>query len=219
MHRALFGLGILMFLAAEVSAAAPYSSDEYLALRRKIGLAQYPAAREDCLRMMDKYPHDAVLHETFVEICLYAGQIDEAETVLRRRLASGKGVEQCLYAIGLSRYHRHHFRDALDALTRSIKLGNNSPDCYKYLAYALEKMYGVDEAIRRLSMMSHEESTNSGIWYSLGLSYWAKQDYTQAMGAIAEAVARNPLEPSFRYSNAAVMALAGQLKDPILSFS
>ena len=143
--------------------AAPYTSDEYLALRRKIGLAQYQSAREDCLRMMDNYPHDAVLHETFVEICLYAGQIEEAETVLRRRLAAGSSVEQCLYAIGLSRYHRHLFRDALDAFTRSIRLGNSSPDCYKYMAYALEKLYGVDEAIRRLSLMSHEESSNAAI--------------------------------------------------------
>ncbi|HTY01821.1 MAG TPA: CHAT domain-containing protein, partial [Bacteroidota bacterium] len=214
MHRALFGLGILMFLAAEVSAAAPYSSDEYLALRRKIGLAQYPAAREDCLRMMDKYPHDAVLHETFVEICLYAGQIDEAETVLRRRLASGKGVEQCLYAIGLSRYHRHHFRDALDALTRSIKLGNNSPDCYKYLAYALEKMYGVDEAIRRLSMMSHEESGRPQLWYALGLSHLAKGNCVEAESAFAEAMERSKTEPVYQQLRAVASYCSGTLKDP-----
>ncbi len=208
-----------MLVSGYAFGAAPYSSDEYLALRRKIGLAQYQAAREECLRMMDTYPHDAVLHETFVEICLYAGQIEEAETVLRRRLAAGSSVEQCLYAIGLSRYHRQLFRDALDAFTRAIKLGNSSPDCYKYLAYTIEKLYGVDEAIRRLSLMSHEESSNSSIWYSLGLSYWAKQDYFQSARAFGEAVARDPSKSSFRYSLAAVKALSGELKQPIVSFT
>ncbi|MDD1749662.1 MAG: CHAT domain-containing protein [Methanothrix sp.] len=97
-------------------------------------------------------------------------------------------------------------------------MGNTSPDCYKYFAYTIEKLYGVEEAIRRLSLVSHEQSSNPLIWYSLGLSYWLKQDYTQAIRAFSEAVDRDPTQQSFRFSKFAVMALAGRLNDPVRIF-
>ncbi len=199
-------------------ASSPYAPEEYLSLRRKIGAGQYQSAREECLRMMDRYPHDAILHETFVEISLYADQLEEAETTLRRRLAAGSSVEQCLYGIGLSRYHRHMYKDALDAFTRSIKVGNRSPDCYIYFSYTMEKVFGIDEAVRMLSLLSHEESSNAYIWYSLGLAYWTKQDFSESAKALNEAVAREPQQMSFQYSLHAVLAIAGRLQDPIRDF-
>ncbi|MGA9120964.1 MAG: tetratricopeptide repeat protein, partial [Bacteroidota bacterium] len=183
-------------------------------MRRMIGSGHYAAASEECLRMMDRYPHDAILHETFVEINLYAGTLDGAETTLRRRLAAGSSVEQCFYGIGLTRYHRRLYRDALDAFARSIRYGNESPDCYKYLAYTIDRLCGPEEAIRRLSLMSHEESYKAQGWYALALSHWTKGNNIEAQRAIDEALARDPYEPAYRRMGTIVSLRMGNTKNP-----
>ncbi len=190
------------------------TSSEYYSLRRTIGEGKFKAALERSLTMIDQHPHEGLLYSTLVEISLYGKVLHYAESILWERMNEGEGVEQCLYGLGLVRYYQQRYAEAAEFFKKAIEYGNEMPDCFRCLSYAEEKSYGSDEAIRRLSVLCHEKPTKALHWYSLGLAYWGKRDYDEALRSFEEAVSLDSNESAFGQARAAVAFLGGRLRDP-----
>jgi tetratricopeptide (TPR) repeat protein/protein-L-isoaspartate O-methyltransferase len=92
-----------------------------------------------------------------------AGQLVEAEHLYRQVLASDAGHFASLHHLGIIALQRRQPQAAIDTISRALAVNGGVPDCHYNMAFALQALGRMDEAIRH-----YQEATR------------LKPDYTDA---------------------------------------
>ena len=208
-----FRLNLMLVLVAGGLCGAAFCDvqserlEAYLAVRRMMGKEMYSAAVTECKRLIEKYPDYKYLYETLPEVCLYAGDVGEAERFFLRRIEEGYGVPFCYFGLGDASYRRRDFKSSLRAFQKAQALGLDIAEVHRGLVYSQESIYGVSKTIEYYTGLSHRSPSRPDFWYALALSYWGRTDYDNALSTIEEALRRSPREIRFLQLRSAILLL------------
>jgi CHAT domain-containing protein len=168
--------------------------EAYLALRRMMGKEMYSAAVVECKRLIQKYPDYKYLYETLPEVCLYAGDLGEAERFFSARVVGGYSIMYAYYGLGNSFLRRREFGAALDAFERAMECKLDIPEVYRGFVYAHEKVFGSDRTLQHFVGLCHRSPESQNGWYALALCHWGKLDYENALSTLNHALQQDSAE-------------------------
>ncbi len=171
--------------------------EAYLAVRRMMGKGMYSAAVDECKRLIEKYPDYKYLYETLPEVCLYAGDVGEAERFFTARVVGGYSVKYAYYGLGNSFLRKREFGVALDAFARAMESNLDIPEVYRGFVYAHEKVFGSDRTLQHFVGICHRSPESKNGWYALALCHWGKLDYENALSTLNHALQQDSAEIKF----------------------
>ena len=198
-----FRLNLMLVLVAGGLCGAAFCDvqserlEAYLAVRRMMGKEMYSAAVTECKRLIEKYPDYKYLYETLPEVCLYAGDVGEAERFFAARVVGGYSIKYAYYGLGNSFLRRREFGAALDAFARAMECNLDIPEVYRGFVYAHEKVFGSERTLRHFVGLCHRSPESKNAWYALALCHWGKLDYENALSTLNHALQQDSAEVKY----------------------
>src|SRR2546428_2039996 len=105
--------------------------------------------------------------------------------------ADPRGVER-IVQLGVPKPGARQFREAIQTFTRGLTIAPNDAVLYRWRGHRYLSVREFDRALDDLTRGSRLDSTNYGIWYSLGIVRYARGDFAAAADAFARAQRRPP---------------------------
>ena len=121
------------------------------------------------------------------------------------------------FNLGNSFAHSGMFAKALNEYLEHATLSNDTNLTYQYIADCWEQLGNFDLAIRFYTLVTKRQKDNPDAWYGMGTALMGKNDFSNALQALDQAISIEPLSPDYWFAHARSLFELGKKDDAVKS--